>query len=302
MDEESKPAVTLLMTELPTERLNKCPSCSSVAIRELPAYAHAFLARCAACGFVFCDRKVSRQELMEHYNKYPRSTSISPITVKRYRELLDELEVFRGGSRILDVGCGDGHFLVVARERGWEVYGTEYTPAAVAVCEEKGIRMGSGTLDDAGFSPASFDVITSFEVIEHLPHPGEEALRLFRLLRNGGCCYVTTPNFNSVSRRLLGSRWNVIEYPEHLGYFTRSSLKNLFARAGFRHQRSATTGISLDRVRVGLGGTRKAQGMDEAIRQHVEESRLVSWMKRIANFLLNATSTGDSLKAFFIKP
>lgn len=283
------------------EFLGSCPLCASDALKELKGYSAAFLTRCVRCSFVFSKRKATDQELQEHYSKYTRANAISGITIKRYRELLDMLEPFRKTGNLLDVGCGDGHFLVVAKERGWKVHGTEYTAEAVNISEAKGIKMFLGSLPSAPFDLAEFDVITSFEVIEHLQHPREEARAMALLLRTGGACYLTTPNFNSFSRKLMGSRWNVIEYPEHLGYFTRSSLKSLFVDAGFRYQSSSTTGFSLDRARAGWSSQVAKSGMDESIRQQMERNGAISGLKRMANFVLNSTSTGDSLKALFIK-
>ena len=85
----------------------------------------------------------------------------------------------------MDVGCGIGYFFDVAKSRGWEVYGTEYTDSAVTICEGKGITMNAGALNPQNYEAESFDVITSFEVIEHINTPKEEMARIFSLLRKG---------------------------------------------------------------------------------------------------------------------
>lgn len=289
-------------TEPGFDLMGSCPLCASIALKGLEGYSSAFLTRCARCGFVFSERIATDRELQEHYGKYTRANAISDITIKRYRELLDKLEPYRKTDNLLDVGCGDGHFLAVAKDRGWKAHGTEYTSEAVKICEAKGIKMFHGSLQSAPFTPAEFDVITSFEVIEHVQYPREEARAMFLLLRPGGACYLTTPNFNSVSRMLMGPRWNVIEYPEHLGYFTRSSLKRLYVDSGFSYLKSLSTGFSLDRARAGWSNSPTKPGMDESIRQGMESNAAISGLKRLANFVLNITSAGDSLKAFFIKP
>jgi Fe2+ transport system protein FeoA len=116
---------------------------------------------------VYGERIPSLQELNDHYGKYPRNTSISPLTIKRYEELLEQFEPYRRTNRLLDVGCGDGHFLEVAKRKGWTVYGTEYTSEAVNVGRAKGIEMHEGLIQS--FTAAGeFDVITSFEVLEHV--------------------------------------------------------------------------------------------------------------------------------------
>ncbi len=284
------------------EQVGSCPLCASVELKKLDGYSSAFLTRCVRCSFVFSGRRPTDSELQDHYGKYPRANAISGITVKRYNELLDRLESFRKTANLLDVGCGDGHFLDVAKNRGWNVYGTEYTAEAVNICEAKGIKMFQGSLPTGPFDMAEFDVVTSFEVIEHVQNPLQEARAMFMLLRPGGACYLTTPNFNSVSRRLMGPRWNVIEYPEHLGYFTRSTLKRLFVDCGFKYMKGSSTGFSLDRARAGLSRQTANPGMDESFRQQMESNVAISSLKNLANFVLNISSTGDSLKVLFIKP
>ncbi len=80
----------------------------------------------------------------------------------------------------------------------------------------------------------SFDVITSFEVIEHINNPSEELNTFNRLLRKKGLVYVTTPNFNSLLRYRFKAAYDVICYPEHLSYYTKSTIKNYFKNQDFK--------------------------------------------------------------------
>jgi 2-polyprenyl-3-methyl-5-hydroxy-6-metoxy-1,4-benzoquinol methylase len=75
--------------------------------------------------------------------------------------------------------------------------------------------MHQGALDPVNYGPEFFDVITSIEMTEHINTPVEDVSRMATILRRHGLLYITIPNFNSLSRRLLKSRWNIIEYPEH---------------------------------------------------------------------------------------
>jgi len=268
----------------------------------MKGYEVANLVKCASCSFVFSGREVTEHELTTFYQGYPRNTPLSFVTRGRYLNLCASFEKYRKYGNLLDVGCGDGHFLSIAREMGWNVYGTEYTDEAVAVGEAKGIAMRKGRLSKVSFDPEFFDVITSFEVIEHIDNPDEEVKSMFALLRGGGCCYLTTPNFNSLSRYLLRSGWNVIGYPEHLCYFTQGTLTRFFQRSGFRLESLATTGVSLDRFRLAGKGVVSSVGMDESFRQHAERMGVLNLAKRSGNFLLNLFRAGDTLKATFEKP
>ena len=224
-----------------------CLVCNSKDISALKDYENTWLQKCANCNFVFTQRIPTLNELVEHYGTYSRNDYLSPITIKRYHEILDFLEPFRKTNKLIDVGCGIGHFLKVAKERGWEVYGTEFTDDAIEICEAKGIKMHKGVLNPENYEPESFDVIVSFEVIEHINNPNEELTSFNKILRKGGATYITTPNFSSISRRYLKGKWSVIEYPEHLSYYTANTLKKVLKQNGFSTKWIQTTGISLTR-------------------------------------------------------
>ena len=112
----------------------------------------------------------------------------------------------------LDVGCKGGYFLEEANKRGWTVYGTEFTSEAIKICKEKEFKIHEGILNPKSHKQ-KFDIITSFEVIEHINNPQEELKNYDLILRDGFIC-CTTPNFNSIGRRILKEKWNVISYPD----------------------------------------------------------------------------------------
>jgi hypothetical protein len=146
-------------------------------------------------------------------------------------------------------------------------------------------------------------VVTAFEVFEHLRDPVQEASELARVLRRGGLLYATTPNFNSLSRRLLGPRWNVIEYPEHLCYFSPKSIERWLSASGFTREQIETTGLSVGRLRRSLGaahvGGDAQVETDEALRTAIESSPLLSRGKRLVNAALSTAGLGDTLKIRF---
>jgi len=282
-----------------------CLVCNSSNLKPLSAYQKAHLCKCGSCGFVFAQKIPTEQELIEYYDGYGRNDYLSPVTIKRYNELLDAMEPFRKSNKLLDVGCGIGYFLEVAKERGWEVHGTEYTDRAMEICTAKGIQMKQGKLDPANYEPGSFDVITSFEVLEHINNPLEETNNFNQLLRKGGLVYLTTPNFNSLLRHRLKERYNVITYPEHLSYYTPSTLKKIFTQCGFRKLKIQTTGISLTRLKTSQGQTSQAfiseTSDDEQLRNKIEEKKYLQLAKNMVNGTLTLCGVGDSLKGWFVK-
>ncbi len=261
---------------------------------------------------VFSSANPTLDELEEYYKGYGRNDYLSPITIKRYHEILDQFEKVRKTNRLLDVGCGIGFFLDVAKERGWEVFGTEFTDKAIEICESKGITMHKGPLNPQNYSLESFDVITSFEVIEHINTPNSEVENISKLLRKDGLFYITTPNFNSTLRYYLGPKYNVIGWPEHLSYFTPSTLENLMRRHLLRKVEIQTTGISVTRflsskkpataeeTREGTAFISE-NSKDEKLRNRFETSALLGLIKKSMNATLSATGKGDALKGLFKK-
>jgi len=291
-----------------TNKHANCLVCGSERINPLAGYYDTKgLVRCDSCGFVFMELMPTIKELDDHYRTYAYSTEgfLSPITIKRYQELLDEFEPYRKHGRLLDVGCGRGWFLVEARKRGWQVYGTEYSPTAIEIGTRNGITMHQGGLTESTFAGLEFDVITSFEVIEHINNPLDDLRNINRLIRPGGLHYCTTPNFNSLLRYHLKDRYNIITYPEHLSYYTRSTLSLVMEKAGFRKLRVQTTGISLSRLKMSKGDQREQliapTSADEQLRNEIESKWYLGLAKRLINFALTVTGLGMSLKGYYLK-
>lgn len=282
-----------------------CIHCGSHDLFKMHDFSHAFLVKCKKCLLVFGQRIPSDNELQKHYGNYPRYTELSHITVKRYNELLDTFEKFRQTNNIIDLGCSNGLFLEVAKNRGWNVYGTEYDSACIEAGQIKGIKIFKSDHIPQELFNLKFDVVTSFEVIEHIQTPNEELEFVKKLLRDGGAFYVTTPNFNSVSRFFLQHRWNVIEYPEHLTYYSAFTLNRILGKHHFKKEFLITTGIAISRLRKSLGmketNNLKEKNTDELLREKIEASDGLNKIKRILNYFLSSFKIGDAMKALYIK-
>lgn len=291
-----------------------CLLCGDTDLQNVPTYAFAYLKKCSSCGFVFSERIPTYEELTTHYDTYSRDDSISPITLKRYVELLDYFKKITNLNRIIDVGCGNGHFLKVAKDLGFETHGTEFTDKAIELCEAKGIQMQKGVLNPENYDQR-FDLITSFEVIEHINNPHGEVDNFHKILRKGGLVYVTTPNFDSISKHILKENWTIVEYPEHLSYYTPKTIQQLFEQHDFKTLKIETTGVSLSRYQQGQaqGNTnttakdtssqsiQKFKSSDENLRQKSETNPFFKFAKQTVNFGLNTFKIGDSLKGVFQK-
>ncbi|MHB1467658.1 MAG: class I SAM-dependent methyltransferase [Solirubrobacteraceae bacterium] len=277
-----------------------CPICRQRRLKSLPAYRHAHLVRCRSCSLTFAGRRPTDEELARNYGGYSRADYDSPITRQRYRELLDGFDSHRQTNRILDMGCGIGFFLEEARRRGWEAHGTEFEPRAIEISRAKGLDCVRAPIGIDTFEAGSFDVITAFEVVEHLRDPLAEAAVIAHALRPEGLFYCTTPNFASLSRRMLRGGWSIVSYPEHLTYFTPSTLCSWLERFGFAPVKVRTTGFSLARLRRAVTPAAPAgQCSDEHLRVQIERSRALRAAKCTVNGALAIAGAGDTIKGHF---
>ena len=137
--------------------------------------------------------------------------------------------------QLLDVGCATGFFLDLARSKGWNVVGTEVSSFGARFAQERfGLDVRLGTLRELRFDDQAFDVVTMWDVIEHVLDPMAELLEVHRVLRQGGLLSIITPDASSPVARLLGSRWE--EYRrvrEHVYFFSRRTLAEMLRKAGF---------------------------------------------------------------------
>jgi 2-polyprenyl-3-methyl-5-hydroxy-6-metoxy-1,4-benzoquinol methylase len=137
--------------------------------------------------------------------------------------------------RVLDVGCAAGYFLRVMQEEGWDVTGVEPSDAIRARAEELlgRERVRGGRLEDARFPTGSFDLVTMWDVIEHLPDPAAVLAEARRVLAPGGRLVLETQNVTSLAARLLGRRWQHYKHAEHLYHFDPRTIAAALERAGF---------------------------------------------------------------------
>jgi len=282
--------------------------CTGAPLTPVRRYGAADLVRCPTCGFVCSGDVPGVAELERWYAQYSRSDEISAVTLERYDELLGSFEPHRQTNQIADLGCGNGHFLACAARRGWVVTGTEFADDALEICRSKGITTRRASSEPDPDEAGRFDVVTAFEVVEHLCDPIGELGAAALLLRAGGILYITTPNFDAIGRRLLRDRWRVIQYPEHLGYFTGRTLDQALRRSGLHQLSLRSTGVSVDDLRRGLtvgrfstalGPRQPPEVNDESIRQGIQRRRSLQTGSRLVNSALTRSNLGDTLKATY---
>jgi SAM-dependent methyltransferase len=160
----------------------------------------------------------------------------APLYLRTYERRFEVVERhFPRPGRVLDIGCAAGYFLSIAQRRGWDVTG--YEPSD-AIRPEALARLGAGRVRggefaNAGFEKGSFDLVTYWDVIEHIPD-GVAALRgAAELLKPGGKLLIETQNVNSRAAKLLGPRWQHYKHAEHIYHYNPATIADLLGRAGF---------------------------------------------------------------------
>jgi 2-polyprenyl-3-methyl-5-hydroxy-6-metoxy-1,4-benzoquinol methylase len=204
---------------------------------------------CARCGHVYVNPRLPREQIHEMYqDEYWNSTRARDFG---YAQYLAEAENYRRTyrlrsalveaykpepGRVLDVGCAAGFFLEVMAARGWQTTGLEIAGLMIEYGRQAlGLAdMRRGDLLSVDLPPRSFDVVTMWDVVEHLEEPGRHLTRVREALADDGILVLETQNVASRFARLLGRKWQHYKHQEHLYHFHPESLQRLLAGAGFR--------------------------------------------------------------------
>lgn len=131
---------------------------------------------------------------------------------------------------LLDVGCGTGDFLIAAKKNGWSVFGIEPNKQARIIANSKAPNSVFETEKLSAFKEASFDVITLWHVLEHLPQLENQIKNFKKLLKPNGVLIVAVPNFKSYDAKYYKEFWAAYDVPRHLWHFNRSSVSSLFSK------------------------------------------------------------------------
>jgi SAM-dependent methyltransferase len=148
--------------------------------------------------------------------------------------------------KILDFGCGGGHFLDRV-SKSWNKFGIDISDEARAIAEQKGITTFN-SIENMEHWEGWFDVITMFATIEHLPRPRETVSELSKLLKIGGLFVIMTGDVGSIKAILQGDKWKMYAPPGHLHFFTARSLDSLMEGLGFNKVKSLYTDGGMTRI------------------------------------------------------
>ncbi|MBA4317733.1 MAG: methyltransferase [Flavobacterium sp.] len=163
------------------------------------------------------DNKRSLFEKLYHF--------IKSIALKNKLNLINSLQPNKG--KILDIGAGTGDFLSVAKNDGWQTIGVEPSDRAKAIAKSKGVSFVEETSE---LENHSFDVISMWHVLEHVPDLDKQIKELKQLLKPTGTLIIAVPNFKSFDAKHYGKFWAAYDVPIHFWHFSKTAIKLLFEK------------------------------------------------------------------------
>jgi len=140
---------------------------------------------------------------------------------------------YAGEGKLLDFGCGAGGYVARMAAAGWQAEGLDFSENAVAAGRAAGLTMHRGTLPGVDLPAASYDALTMWQVIEHVPSPMETLKAAFELLKPGGQLLVVCPRIDALGVNRFGPAWYALDLPRHLTHFSADTLTRHLETAGF---------------------------------------------------------------------
>lgn len=228
--------------------------------------------RCSNCHFCFSTTMIGFTREKEHAwydenffaenpNFLRRLTGEDKIKMRvwgKYLDLLQQFSIASSQRRLLDIGCSLGGFPNIARSKGWEVHGVEVSDFAARYArDEFKLDVFAGTLEEAKFPSANFDVVTMWDIIEHLNTPQDTIAEICRITKPGGLILIYTPNQDSLVNTLIYLTYKLslgkirflaqkIYVPvRHLCFFSPKSLTYLLQLHGYEVEHMASVPLQV---------------------------------------------------------
>lgn len=274
----------------------RCNHCGALDHRPLFDGLYSDIVQCTACGLVFNAAMPTEEELAGIYTEayYQNKDSIHygytdyradrDNIVKTARKRLGKIEKLKDRGHLLDVGCAFGFFLEVARERGWRVSGVEISEyAASYASRELHLDVANHNAESWTYPERSYDVITMWDLIEHLRDPAGTLRKLALALKDDGLLVLSTPDVDSLPAKVMKGRWLGWQLSnEHLYYFSNATLERMLNAAGLE---------VIKRTRVG-----------KHVNLNLFIDRLTLYAKLVASMLRRLERVMPAPLSFYVNP
>lgn len=195
------------------------------------------IVKCKKCGFIYVNPRIKSAMIVQGYSEGSDETHVGQakgreITFAKNLKIINEFRPNKG--RILDIGTAGGSFLYVAKKNGWEVHGVEPNKwMAKWGLKHYGIDIKPGTIFDHKFPNKYFDVVTLWDVLEHVPDAAKTLDEVNRILKPGGILVVNYPDIGSWIARVLKRKWMFL-LSVHLYYFTPKTIRIMLKKHRFK--------------------------------------------------------------------
>ncbi|MGD2076188.1 MAG: class I SAM-dependent methyltransferase [Gammaproteobacteria bacterium] len=196
--------------------------------------------------------------------------------------------------RALDIGCGNGEYLLRLESIGWQCQGVEFNDKAVSICRANGLDVFQGELKAAAFPSGRFDFVTANHLIEHVPAPHELMSEIARITKAGGKVLIRTPNSESLARSWFGVYWFANEVPRHLMLYSAHNLRML----------AAAHGLAAESISTPVKPKLLLRSLDYRLgnrAQPSEQRKILKWMAKLYAPAARLRGRGDELFALFSK-
>lgn len=193
--------------------------------------------KCNRCGLIYVNPRIRSDVIFKAYSEGEDPNFVSQAKGREltFAKCLKLIEKYTKGKKgkILDIGTAGGSFLHVAKKKGWEVYGLEPNKWMCDWCKKNyGIDISSKSLFDQNYPSNYFDVVTLWDVLEHMPDPNKALKECSRILKEKGVFVVNYPDIGSILSKIMKRKW-IFLLSVHLFYFDRRTIKKILKKNGF---------------------------------------------------------------------
>jgi len=233
----------LLREDLAQKR--RCPLCGADDYRVAFIKEGFRFLKCNKCSFFYVNPILNEAALYKAYEGEASNDAFFEVYLSNtqqsfdragFERVLKHLDLLNKpqSKKIMDVGCSFGHFLKVAQERGWDDIGVDLNEKAVDYANNVvKVKVLKCLLADAKFPPDSFDVVTLWNVLEHVPDPRSLVKDSHRLLKKGGILFIETPNIDSLATRIMHEKCITFGGRNHINYFSKKTVSRMLEEEGF---------------------------------------------------------------------
>ena len=293
-----------------------CPLCNSKTYKKFWVKDGFQYVKCQKCEFVYVNPRLNKKSLFEFYNgpwvkvynskKFYSENEV--VEKNNIRNLMEIKSIIKNG-KLLEIGCGDGHFLQMARDNfHFEVFGVELDPETSEYARTKrGLaNIKTGAFENIYYSENLFDIVYMNDVLEHLQNPHQILVECYKILKKGGLIVINVPNVDGLIYRFVGEKHTCVFGFEHLNFFSDKTLSTVLREIGFDVNKiimnsSDFTLISL--FRYFFGGT-TFTSISNSSKQH-ELPRIDKFTNRLGEGILpkvaNYLKRGSYISVYAIK-